>query len=372
MIRRALLVLGLVLATARVAEAYPQFQLDGSQACVDCHVAPAGGGLLTDFGRLFAEDLSADDGDESFLGGRWTPPDWLAMSGDVRLAVGASGRGDYGPAIAPVFIPMQAEVNASANVGAGFSLAATTGLRGGLGAGNVLSLFQVREHYVMWRPSDDGRGVYARAGRYMAPYGLRLAEHPAYTRRYAGTNLFSETYGVSVGYVGAAGEVHATGFVHDVLRDPVEPGDGAALLVEARLGGQVALGASGRTATSDLEARHQAGVHAKVFLPSVHTLVQGEVYGIRQTFEVGPDRDQVAGYLMGSHRRGAWMYSLAVGHYDEDVDVGGLDRDAVDANVHWFPWAHWEFVVTARTQLLGWGDGGPTSGYGLVQAHYRL
>ena len=36
-----------------------------------------------------------------------------------------------------------------------------------------------REHYVMWRP-DEAAGVYVRAGRFMAPYGLRLADHTAY------------------------------------------------------------------------------------------------------------------------------------------------------------------------------------------------
>ena len=38
----------------------------------------------------------------------------------------------------------------------------------------------------MWRPA--ALGPYVRAGRFFAPFGLRLAEHYAYVRRDTGYN----------------------------------------------------------------------------------------------------------------------------------------------------------------------------------------
>ena len=373
---KAAMVVATVLVTlglARVASAYPQFTLEGAQTCADCHVAPAGGGLLNEMGRLFAEDLSRGEGVEEFLHGKWTPPEWLHLSGDVRMAAGITGRGDYGPAIHPAVVPMQAEINASVDLGGGVSLAATGGLRGAPAQGNALSLLHLREHYVMWRPSSDGRGVYARAGHFMAPYGLRFAEHPAYTRRYSGTNLFSEIYGASIGWVGGQNEVHVTGFVHDFLRDEnAEPGDGAALYAEHRLASKAAVGVSARYADSHDDTRSQVGVTGKAFLSGPAVLLQLQVDGIQQNIAAGPSREQLAAYLMASHRTGPWMLSVGLGHYDEDLAVKDLDRDAVDLNLHLFPWAHWEFALTTRAQVIGQGDGGALYGYALLQAHYRL
>lgn len=371
-------VVGLVLAgSAGRALAYPQFTMTDGQTCADCHTAPAGGGQLNEYGLMFAEDLTKGDGDETFLHGKWTPPSWLALSGDVRFAAGISGRGDYGPTVQPAIVPMQAEVNGTAKLADPLTLHVTAGLRG-FNEEEPLKSFQVREHYIMLRQSpDDGRGAYARIGRFMAPYGLRLAEHPAYTRRYAGTNIFSETYGASVGWIGGQNEIHLTGFIHDRWLDTVERGDGGALYAEHRFGDKAALGLSARYADARTETRTQLGMTGKLRLPGEGALLQLQVDGIQQSLETQagasyPDRNQLAAYVMASKRKGSWMAAVALGHYDENVDIKGLDRDAVDLNLHYFPWAHWEFALTTRAQVLGQGDGGPLSGFALLQAHYRL
>ena len=356
------------------AAAYPQFVFDGAQTCVDCHVAPAGGGQLNEYGLMFAEDLSRGDGNEAFLHGKWTPPSWLALSGDVRIAGGISGRGDYGPTVKQAIVPMQAEVNAVVRLARPLTLHATGGLRGRAEEEALHSLL-VREHYVMLRASpDDGHGAYARIGRFMAPYGLRLAEHPAYTRRYAGTNTFSETYGASVGWISGFNEVHLTGFMADrLLEDRVEPGDGGALYAEHRFRDRAAIGMSARYADARIETRAQLGLTAKLRLPSAGTLLQLQVDGISQSFEQDyPRRDQLAAYLMASRRTGPWMMALGLGHYDENIDIKDIDRNAVDFNLHWFPAAHFELALTTRAQTIGFGNGGPLSGYALLQFHYRL
>jgi hypothetical protein len=373
----AAVAVGALVLGPRGAAAYPQFIFDGAQTCVDCHVAPAGGGQLNEYGLMFAEDLSRGDGNEAFLHGTWTPPSWLSLSGDVRIAGGIAGRGDYGPAVRPSVVPMQVEANAVVRLARPLTFHATAGARG-FAEEEPLNSLSVREHYVMLRAApDDGHGAYARIGRFMAPYGLRLAEHPAYTRRYAGTNLFAETYGASIGWISGFNELHVTGFMADRwLDEGVEPGDGGALYAEHRFGDRAAIGLSARYADARVEARAQLGMTGKLRLPGA-ALLQLQVDGIHQTLSAEdgtpyPARDQLVAYLLASRRSGPWMMALGLGHYDENLDIKDLDRDAIDFNLHWFVAAHMELALTTRAQTIGLGKGGPTSGYALLQFHYRL
>jgi hypothetical protein len=77
----------------------------------------------------------------------------------------------------------------------------------------------------------------------MPVYGLRFAEHPDYDRRFGGTPLYGEAYGISAEYVEAGWELHATGFIRDpLLPDSVEQGDGAAVYAETRVTPATSLG----------------------------------------------------------------------------------------------------------------------------------
>src|SRR5947208_16898317 len=69
------------------AFAYPQFQFSsGTTRCSQCHYDPAGGGLITSWGRDESGDTISLGGNGSFAHGAWTPPSWLALGADVRLA----------------------------------------------------------------------------------------------------------------------------------------------------------------------------------------------------------------------------------------------------------------------------------------------
>src|SRR5688572_9975556 len=168
-----------VLGAAASAHAYPQFQLStGAVRCNQCHYAPAGGGLINQYGRDESADTISAGGNGNLLHGLWEPPDWFDVGGDFRGAslvndVGATEGADFAA------FPMQAELYTrfawrafTFNLKAGYGGIARN--RDPLFVANVIS----REHYFMWRPS--GTGPYVRAGRFFAPYGLRLVEHPAF------------------------------------------------------------------------------------------------------------------------------------------------------------------------------------------------
>src|SRR5262249_43724078 len=70
------------------ARAYPQFQLARDQTCSDCHISPAGGGLLRENGLIVADAISQWGTPAEFFYGKVPTPSWLSLGGDLR---GASG-----------------------------------------------------------------------------------------------------------------------------------------------------------------------------------------------------------------------------------------------------------------------------------------
>jgi hypothetical protein len=367
---RALLVLAIVLPAAH-AGAYPQFQLTtGAARCNECHYAPAGGGLINGWGREEAADTISRGGNGAFLHGAWDPPSWVALGGDVRVAgllnnVG----GDDGAELAA--FPMQADLYARFAAGA-FSLYVSGGVTGAVRPeADVVDRLISREHYLMWRPKSVG--PYVRAGRFFAPYGLRLAEHPVYVRRFLGFNTLEETYNVSGGLVTDAWDVHLTAFTPDFLRPVGHRGSGGAAMVERRLGSRAAAGAQARVAVGGGELRAQGGVVAKVSAGKLLFLAQGDL--VHDSFsDADASRLQVAGYLGAS-----WMFArgflaqIHVERWDPDLAVAGVARSAAGLQFQWFPTAHIEVSLFGRGQLIGAGpDDGDPSQLLLLQLHYYL
>ena len=359
-----------------LAEAYPHFQLSSDVAmCQSCHVSPAGGGILTDFGRDQSEDPLSGGGNGGFLHGLVRLPAWIRVGGDVRAAglVNAPGRSDGVELLA---FPMQADL--SARVGTELiSGVATVGLRGTarrppVQGGSVAQGAQLpvisREHYAVLRPANTP--LYARAGRFFPPYGLRLADHTTYVRRHLGFDLEEEPYGLSAGAVAEEWEAHATGYVKDPLRAG-GPGElGGALLGELRLG-SYAFGLSGRAGFTRLDRRLEGGPYVKAWFEGARVLLMAEVDVAHQRFFIpgAPPRVQLATYAGP-----VWMpvrgLSLGAAHqvYVEDLSVDGIGRQGVDVWASYLPIAHVEVMVSARAQRinadLAWNA--------MLQLHYFL
>ncbi len=355
-----------MLAGPGLAAAYPQFQLDRDQTCTGCHVSPAGGGLLNENGLAIAESSSTYGGPPEAAHGALVGPSWFAMSGDLRGAAGVlDNRG-----IQPAGFPMQAEADAYAHHDA-FSIYATLGVQQG---DTAVKFLELREHYLMWQ-SDPGsnRGLYVRAGRFMPVFGLRFAEHNDYTREFGQTPLYGETYGVALEYIDPEWEAHLTAFVHDPIQDAVELGNGVAFYTEKRFAKVASVGAEARYAKSTEDARTAGGLTAKYWLERANVLFQLEGQAIHQTFAAGGERDQIVSYLMASwFLHDGWMLDFGLSQFDADTHVKDIDLEAFDANLHWFATSHWELLFTNRIQTIALGAGGSTSGYSLVQIHYRL
>jgi hypothetical protein len=369
--------LGLTVSTALVlalasgsARAYPQFQLSRGETCTGCHVSPAGGGLLTENGLAVSEAISRWGAAPEFFYGKVPTPDWLVLGGDLRGAAGYMST----PEDVTAAFPMQIEAYGHATFGSGFSLYADLGLRPTQVGSASTTFAWSREHYLMWQdqPGEAG-GLYVRVGRFMPVFGMRLAEHPVYTRKWGGTPLFAETYGLAVEYVTTSFEAHATGFLEDPLIDTPEHSSGAAALAEYRLGEHASLGGEFMYTSSADDEKYRVGVLGKLYLPGPETLLQLEAQFMNQLIEPRGAPKQVIAYLMASRSFApAYMLDVGLGFFDENIQITELHREALDVNFHWFLTSHFEAILTSRFETLAFGAGGPNAGYALIQAHYRL
>jgi len=367
---------------ARRAEAYPQFQFSsGTQRCAQCHYSPAGYGLLTSWGRDEGADTISRGGNGGLLHGAWTPPDWLALGGDLRVAALDNDAGSSGPPELAAF-PMQAELYGRVGFGnTGLSLYVAGGLRGTTRPGQNSHAAQFeslmsREHYLMWKPSATG--AYVRAGRFYAPFGLRTVEHIYYVRSVTGFNLYEETYNVSGGYLEEDWELHVTAFTTPpeslplALRSTAH-GSGGAAYAEKRFASMAALALQARVAKSTDQTLYQGGVVGKLWLDSAKILFMAEG-DLQRRSTTGGGANQFVGYFGPTFfpAKGL-MASLAFERYQEDLRVAGTAHTAVDVQVNYFPWAHCEVVLLGRYQMNGTGlADGPSDGLGMLQLHYYL
>lgn len=368
-VRAIVLALVLLAIEPRTAAAYPQFQLMFDvDRCLACHYSPAGGGLLTEYGRDEGATTIGRGGDGRFLHGLWEPPSWLALGADVRLA-GIAKR-QLG-ATELLGFPMQTDLYARA-AGEHLSFNLTAGLRGGARdpQPRLVERLASREHYLMYQGDD---GAYVRAGRFTPVFGVRSQDHTAYVRRYLGLGTLEEPYGVAGGWYGDTWDAHASVFVPRPLEflGAGTLARGASLYAERRFAdGAFALAGQARAAFGPDDTRLLVGTVMRRWFSGAKLLLLGELDVQRQSFDVGPTRYQVAGYLGASTfvTRGV-MVGAGLHHWQPDLRAR-TSRDALELNVQLFPYAHVELHLLGR--IAGAGDFDDPSTLAMLQLHYYL
>jgi hypothetical protein len=358
----------LLVLLAGTAHAYPQFQLStGAERCITCHFSPAGGGLINDYGRDEAGSSISRGGDGRFAHGAWTPPSWLQLGADLRLAGFLKLRT---PDVEPAAFPMQTDVYVRAGTER-FSATITLGSRPTRPPSPPLvERLASREHYVMYERGDS----YVRAGRFFPIFGVRSQDHTAYVRRHLGFYILEEPYGIGGGHYGDSWEAHASAFVPrpvDFLGSGIKA-SGATAYVEKRfLEDTAALAAQTRIALSDADTRATLGVVGKRFFPDAKLMLLGELDLQRQSFtDIAAPRYQLAGYLGAStFVAQGWMAGAAVHHWHPDLRLHSA-RDAFEINVQYFPRAHVELHLLVRAS--GEGDFDTPSLLSFLQLHYYL
>jgi hypothetical protein len=372
-VKSILLAVITLLVVTGVADAYPQFHLERDQTCTGCHLSPAGGNLLNENGYALAESRSQLGTAPEFMYGKIPTPSWLVLGGDLR---GAAGYLKTPENVLAAF-PMQIELYGAATFGKAFSLHANFGPRPATVGNEAATYVWSREHYLQWQQNPgETDGLYVRAGRFMPVFGLRLAEHTVYTRRYGGTALYSDTYGLAVEYVGQKFEAHATGFIKDPIIDSVEHYSGGAVYTEFRPTEFISVGLEGMAEVGIDDKRYRGGLIGKLYIGAAELLLQGEAQFINQLVDSPDGRGApkaIVGYLMASRMLTEWLLlDLGFGHYDPNLRIGENERTGVDLNLHYFTTSHLELVINARYEAIGLGKGGDPGAYAILQLHYRL
>jgi hypothetical protein len=374
------LLVSLVALTGR-ADAYPQWQFSsGTSRCSQCHYSPAGGGLVNGYGRdAAADDLSTWKSSGDFLHGAVDLPSWLALGLDTRGALLVHDAGELTGSTLSYF-PMQLDGYVRLALGSAFSVYASVGYRGqarsldeplGQGAAKPAAGSRIisREHYLMYRPA--AMGLYVRAGRFFAPFGLRLAEHYAYVRRDLGFNTLEESYNLSAGYLQRGWELHLTAFAPDVVRDIGGKETGAAGMFEARFGDATAVGLQVRYGQTDDLARTTGGLFFKGYLESLKALLQTEANVVHSSNQRGAgSTNGLVGYLGLSMfpTRGLWVTPF-VEHKQTSLAVRDSATTAGGLQLNWFPAAHFEVILLGRLQVPVGDSAAQTA---LLVFHYWL
>lgn len=174
----------LILSFSSISNAFPSNIRFGYTTCAACHVNPAGGGVLTPYGRMSSKELLSTWGsDQELLHGLIQTSDNLDIGGDVQhVSFKINDREDS-------FV-MQREIEVAVNYGRNYFLAVSSGLYGP----NPKEP-EMRRAYLMATNIFDNWTI--KAGRFFPAFGIMSSEH-LYLYRSRYFNQGRETYNAEI------------------------------------------------------------------------------------------------------------------------------------------------------------------------------
>jgi hypothetical protein len=198
---------------AATASAEPMFLAKQYTRCTACHYSPTGGGLLTPYGRLLSHrelsttgasgavpDPGAEDdprGEQAFLYGALGDalgPVHLGLElRPSHVRVDFPGGHDGRRLLMNMDLLGAVQKNGWTAYGTIGREPSNSAIRDGLLQADPALISY--EHWVGYQ-SDQGFGI--RAGRFMPAYGVRFADHTAYTRLYLDFDRNDQVYGLEV------------------------------------------------------------------------------------------------------------------------------------------------------------------------------
>lgn len=196
------------------AYGFPENARLGYQTCNSCHVNPGGGGVLTAYGRGFAEELSTYHKENSgalLFGLTPETPDWLLLGGDTRYL-------DYRTAKAHQDFLMQKDVEIAVRPSKEMTFDVSVGSYYGVDG------YQSRRLYAMWTPNDN---VDIRVGHFPVVYGLMIPDHTSAIKAPLGYDEGQESYNAELSYRDKNSELFLGATAGDGTAVTAEPAQGS-------------------------------------------------------------------------------------------------------------------------------------------------
>ena len=339
------------------AHSYPQFASFGYRSCLTCHYNPMGNGPLNDYGRaVSATAVSGRDlvsssvteetiaSNSNFFFGKLKKNYWLRPSIDYRgIFIQSDVNKDTS---SERFIHMQAAVSVVAKskrddlfVSADIGYAPTSPFSD---EPNVRS----REHYVGWKPSRN-HGVYF--GLMDIAFGIRLADHTAYSRRYNGLAQNDQTHGVMYHLITKKYEMGLHGFTGNLSQDKELRQVGGSLYSEFSLTPNWHLGGSLLSSSSDYKDQFLYAGHSRIRFGKGSVLLTE--FGIKSEKFVAQSTpvDSLYGMIRTQTllRRGVFVNSI-FDYYKSDT-AATLEMFRLGMGLQYFPAQRLEFRMDAYT-----------------------
>jgi len=331
------------------ANAEPMFLSRQYARCTTCHFSPTGGGLLTPYGRsLSQQELSttgrspagheSQTGEDAFLWGilkQRTGP--VSLGIDVRpshLHVDTAGLG------------FSRDFLMTADFLAAYQAHGWT-LYGELGRQPRTSGTKY-DSYEYWVAHQSENGVGVRAGRFLPAYGVRLADHTAFTRLPLGLDIYDQVYGLELSYTGEKRLVQVSigpGRADSILHPDGRRAFTATARYQRDLNPRTVLVASAMSrGTARDVPRNGAGGLAFGFVPLSRLTVWTEADALVQQGPGGPPGFNLLNETSLEVVRGLWLKVSPQLLTQQGISSSGTFRTVFEADL--LPRTHWHASVS--------------------------
>jgi hypothetical protein len=349
---------------ASTAWAEPTFLAKQYTRCTACHYSPTGGGLLTPYGRLLShrelsttggtatapESGAQDDpnGEQAFLYGLLG-----STLGPVHLGIETRPsrlRVDYPGGHQDMNLLMNADLIAAVQKD-GWTAYGTVGREPPNSAvrdGRTLpdAAFISYEHWISYQTAQ-GWGI--RAGRFLPAYGVRLADHTAYTRSYLDLDRNDQVYGVEVSDTLGSSLIQvmlSPGKAEAILHDPSHRGFSTAGRWQFDLAPRATLvGSAFYRHSTDVDPQSGAAGGAFGFAPSSHLTIWTEVDAVLQTKAVGGHSWVAVNETSLEVYRGIWL-KVSPQVRTSSAAPGDSDLRRLEFAADLWPRTHWNVNVS--------------------------
>ena len=349
---------------ASVARAEPTFLAKQYTRCTACHYSPTGGGLLTPYGRLVSHR------ELSMTGRTATAP--AAGAEDAARGEQAFLFGALGEALGPVHLGLELRPShlrvgfpgghRDLNLLMNLDLTGALQKNGWTAYGSVgreppnsavrragtlpEAAFISYEHWVSYEAEN---GFRIRGGRFLPAYGVRFADHTAYTRGYLDLDRNDQVYGVEVGGTMGASMLQvmiSPGKAEAILHDSSRRGFSTSGRWQYDLTPRAALvGSAFYRHSTDVDPRSGSVGAAFGFAPASRVSIWTEVDANLQTKAAGGRSWVVVNETAAEVYRGVWLkVSPQLRTAGEAPGAPQLRRLVLAADV--MPRTHWHVNVS--------------------------
>lgn len=342
-----------------VGQAYPDFISYGYNTCITCHYNGQGNGPLNDYGRalfsteiasraLFSEKATEEEiaAQSGFLGSTqlpwWIRPGikyrglyfvnspgseaavkrYVTMQGDLNVAIQLDSKAKYLIVLSGGFSPTPAARQNSKDPK----------------DKNLIS----REHYFRWQMHKK---FFTYFGLMDKVYGIRTADHTAYSREVTGVAQNDQAHGVMAQYYGDSWEFTAQGFAGNLIQeDAPNRQKGGALMAEFDLAEKSRIGTGVLYSANEFVKKTRFEIHSKLGLDKGNSFLT-EI-GLVQNNPVAVPNKKFGGYLRIENiyliTRGYNLLSQ-VEYYNATLSPESPDRTRWTVGFLTFPMPRMEF-----------------------------